>query len=148
MELGIERRTRRAMPRTSSLTSTGRASIGCWREKASRRLISAAPPSAAVWQGATNSSTSGASPRASRSAVRLPITTVSMLLKSCARPPVSSPMASIFCAWASAFWVRRWSVMSTACTKQPMTSPSGVMSGSSVLRAKMRAPAAEVMAYS
>jgi hypothetical protein len=38
------------------------------------------------------------------SATRLPMTTVSMLLKSWARPPVSWPMASIFWAWARAAW--------------------------------------------
>ena len=44
------------------------------------------------------------------------MTTVSMLLKSWASPPVSWPMASIFWAWARAAWVRRCSVTSTECT--------------------------------
>ena len=49
----------------------------------------------------------------------MPVITVSMLLNSCAMPPVSWPTASIFCAWiscssAARFWV-------TSLTKLLMT---------------------------
>ena len=62
-----------------------------------------------------------ASAKASKSALswsasvrksRLPMTTPSKLLKSCAMPPVNCPTASIFCAWRSWFSSLRWSVMS------------------------------------
>ena len=38
--------------------------------------------------------------------------TVRMLLKSCATPPASWPMASIFCDWRNCSSSRRWAVTS------------------------------------
>jgi len=40
------------------------------------------------------------------------LTTCSRLLKSCAMPPVSRPIASIFCTWVSAAWARSRSLIS------------------------------------
>ena len=42
-----------------------------------------------------------------------------MLLKSCAMPPVSWPVASIFWPWRSAISSRSFSVMSTQRTTAP-----------------------------
>ena len=78
--------------------------------------MSSAPRLAACMAGSTKFSVRGSSGWFSLSATRLPMTTVSMLLKSWARPPVSWPMASIFWAWARAAWVRRCSVTSMECT--------------------------------
>lgn len=73
----------------------------CWRANASNRSVSAAArkelPSA-------RSMLESALPgfplcKDCRAISRLPNVTVSKLLKSCATPPVSCPIASIFCAW-------------------------------------------------
>ena len=98
----------RRLPATSLLASIDLGASGCWREKASSRLVSVTArctpcsamslarairvgrgrrlPSAGIWRPIMS---------------RPPITIVSRLLKSCATPPVSWPTASIFCAWRS-----------------------------------------------
>lgn len=73
---------------------------------------------------------------------------VSRLLKSCASPPVSCPIASIFCAWMSAFWCAFCSVMSIESTKKPTTVPCPSRSGTTVLRAWTGRPWALRRAYS
>ena len=59
------------------------------------------------------------------------MTAVSRLLKSCAMPPVSWPIASIFCDWRSISSARRRSAMSrsTSTTRKPPSTrpPSAAM---------------------
>ncbi|MNI69137.1 hypothetical protein D3C73_1248690 [compost metagenome] len=89
---------------SSVLISTGRASSDCRRENASRRWVSAAARWAEAVAVSRKRSRSSTRPMSRRSrtmsnADRMP---VSMLLKSWAMPPVSWPIASIFCDCRSA----------------------------------------------
>ena len=90
------------MPPISSLLSTRSGSSGSERAKDSRRRVSAAArvaPSIALLRCII---TSRRGPLRRRSARSMPpTTTASMLLKSCAMPPVSWPTASIFWTWRS-----------------------------------------------
>ena len=74
----------------------------CLRAKASIRWVSVAPRSAASRALRRNLVMSAplAARRSARS--RLPMIAESRLLKSCATPPVSWPIASIFCEWKKA----------------------------------------------
>ena len=88
------------MPAISRLASTGRGDNGWRRENASSLWVSCAarwPPIRALRSG--RSSAASAHLRSAMS--RLPMMTVSRLLKSWAMPPVSCPIASIFCDWRS-----------------------------------------------
>jgi hypothetical protein len=71
----------------------------CWRAKASSRLVRVAARCVPSRAFSRNRSASSVSPRAVRrfSKCRLPMMTANTLLKSWASPPVSCPMASIFC---------------------------------------------------
>ena len=100
------------MPSTSALRLSG-ASANCWvREKARSWRVSFAARSVAsaakrAWRNILSSSLR-------RSIIsRLPDTTVSRLLKSCAIPPVNWPTASIFCDWTSAVCARSRSATSS-----------------------------------
>ena len=88
------------MPVTMRLASMTCGASGCWREKASSRAVRLAARVVASVAASTNFSTS-VSPRASLRWIRFMalMMTASMLLKSCAMPPVSWPTASIFCIW-------------------------------------------------
>ena len=66
---------------------------GCWRAKDSSRLVSSAPLRAAFWINSSSSRTSARGSSSSSISV-LPMMIMSMLLKSCATPPVSLPSAS------------------------------------------------------
>jgi len=102
-----------AMSRASSVTSTMVGDSVCWRAKASRLRVSVPPRWAASSAGLSRRSNSGSRP-SSRSVAssRLPCTTARRFPKSCAMPPVSLPIASIFCAWRSLSSIERCSVMS------------------------------------
>ena len=94
-----ERSSRSLMPWISARRSTDTARRSCWRAKASSRWVSEAPRSAPCSAPSTSRCRRGSSGRRLRSRSRLPITAISRLLKSCATPPVSWPIVSIFCAW-------------------------------------------------
>ena len=75
-----------------------------------------------------------------RSRSRLPITAISRLLKSCATPPVSWPIVSIFCAWrncscafsrAATSFIRSAVRCSTRCSRVAVSSASAVRSAAS-----------------
>ena len=90
------------MPATRPFTSTGCGASGWRREKARRRAVSAAARRAPlIALSAERRSRAASSGRFRCRISRLPITTWSRLLKSCAMPPVSWPTASIFCACRS-----------------------------------------------
>ena len=127
-------------PSINSLTSTTLGCSGWRRAKASSRRVSSAPRSAAVSASLANSSRPEPLVSSSRSRSRLPITTLSRLLKSCASPPVRLPMASIFIAWrswsstdCSASAARFCSVMSldiaTRYLGRPSSSNTGIFGG-------------------
>ena len=99
-----DRRTRSAIPATSASGSTGFGFSRCRRAKASNRRVSPAARLTDCRARSRKRSASAArpSPVRRRAMSRLPAMPCSMLLKSCARPPVSWPTASIFCACRSA----------------------------------------------
>src|SRR5438045_1615072 len=90
-----ERRSRSWVPATSSFKSTGFGARCCLREKASSCSLSLAP-CRADRAAACTSFSSGSSGRRISSSSRLPRIAASKLLKSCASPETSWPMASIF----------------------------------------------------
>ena len=89
------------MPATSRLSETISGISGCRREKASRRSVSCAARQALPSAADTIGWNSCPEVRRRSMVSRLPRITVSKLLKSCATPPVSWPIVSIFCAWRS-----------------------------------------------
>ena len=92
--------------------------------KASRRLTNSLPCSAArlVMLRILRCSSSSAARLSSRP--RPPITAASKLLKSCAMPPVSLPIASIFWAWINWFSSDRCSVISVSVPANSTGRPS------------------------
>ena len=102
----------------------GEQPLGERRPPAARRASRCRPSAPAVAHRAP-------APASARCRVsRLPMMTVSRLLKSCATPPVSWPMPSIFCACASCSCARcsaicasRRSVMSRVILAKPISSP-------------------------
>ena len=97
-----ERSSRSVMPLTRSGMATATGLRFCRRAKASMRWVRMAPRWAACTALATSGAILGSSPMRRCTSSRLPSTAVSRLLKSCATPPVSWPIASIFCDWKSA----------------------------------------------
>ncbi len=97
------RRISSSRPATRRLASVGSGSSVCWRENASRRWVRAAPRLAEAIAAAARRSSSPVRPWAMRACISsmAPMMPVSRLLKSWARPPVSWPTASIFCACRS-----------------------------------------------
>ncbi len=93
----------RQMPVTAPLRSSSRGRMVSRRPNRSSWRVRLAARSAAVRISPRCSSTSGGRFFAIRASSACMITTVRMLLKSCATPPASCPMASSFCAW------RNWS---------------------------------------
>ena len=75
----------------------------CLREKPSRPCVKLAPPSAALIASVMRSLAAVGMANLLWARSRLPCTTASRLLKSCAMPPVNWPTASIFWAWRSSF---------------------------------------------
>ena len=119
------------MPTISARTSVGSAASSCRRLKASMRCVSTAPRWAACRAFEVSACSLGSAFVPFRTSSRLEMITVSRLLKSCATPPVSLPMASIFCDWKSAsracssfLWASRRSVMSRVILAKPRTLPS------------------------
>ena len=88
-------------PRAAPAMSIGCGSSFCRRAKASRRRTSSLPCSAARLVMPRISRWSSSSSARFSSRPSPPITAASKLLKSCAMPPVSLPIASIFWAWIS-----------------------------------------------
>ncbi len=102
----IERSSRLPMPRTRLPRSVGTTSRSCRRAKASRRCVSAAPRCAPCTAPSTSRVARGSTRHCLRSNSRLPSTAIRRLLKSCATPPVSWPIISVFCTWRSCSSVR------------------------------------------
>ena len=100
----------------SAFTSTGFRSSDWRREKASSRCTSDAARCADWLALSMKRSRSVVRPAATRRRITsmAPVMPWSMLLKSCAMPPVSWPMASIF--W---LWRRRCSDSRRAVTSRP-----------------------------
>ncbi|GJE45352.1 hypothetical protein AEGHOMDF_4546 [Methylobacterium soli] len=94
---------RSSMPLTSVFTLVALGASVCRREKASRRCVRAAARLVAPWAATMYLSTSLRRPCVMRAFIssRLPEMPANRLLKSCARPPVSWPTASIFWDWRS-----------------------------------------------
>jgi len=86
--------------------TTARGRSGCRRAKVSSLRVRPEPLSTARSALSMISCKSGRSDSSASSSCRLPETTVSRLLKSCATPPVSWPTASSLCACASCSSVR------------------------------------------
>ena len=111
------------MPLMSWLTSTALGSSGWRRAKASSRWVRAAARLAAPIALSMKLCTSSYRPsRMRRFTTSIePMMAVSMLLKSCAIPPVSWPIASIFCEWrsASSAWRNASSASRSAVTSRP-----------------------------
>jgi hypothetical protein len=103
-----------AMRVTMSLRSRLADSSGCLRANAIRRRTSSAPRSAASSIVLTISARLGSPATSSVKRSVMAMMAVSMLLKSWAMPPVSCPIASIFCAWRS--WL-------SSCTRSVMSRP-------------------------
>ncbi len=128
------------MPSIRVLRSTATARRSCWRAKASRRWVSEAPRSAPCNAPSTSRRSRGSSGKRLRSSSRLPITAISRLLKSCATPPVSWPMVSIFWACSSCSWafsraetsfISSAVRCSTRCSSVAVSSASAVRSAAS-----------------
>ena len=135
-----ERSSRSTMPWIRARRSTDTARKSCWRAKASSRWVSEAPRSAPWIAPSTSRCRRGSSGRRLRSRSRLPITAISRLLKSCATPPVSWPMVSIFWAWrncscafsrAATAFIRSAVRCSTRCSRVAVNSASAVRSAAS-----------------
>ena len=135
-----ERSSRSLMPWIRARRSTGTARRSCWRANASRRWVSDAPRSAPCSAPSISRCRRGSSGMRLRSRSRLPITAISRLLKSCATPPVSWPMVSIFCAWrncscafsrAATSFIRSAVRCSTRCSSVAVNSASAVRSAAS-----------------
>ena len=90
----------RAAPRSGAAGRSTTGLSGCRREKVSSWRVRLSPRRAAP-RIASMPAAASASVRRRRSISAWPLTIISRLLKSCAMPPVSWPIASIFCAWAS-----------------------------------------------
>ena len=96
----------------------GRGANACRRANDSNCPVSAASRSAPCPARPSSRPISSVRPCSNRRRARsrLPITPCSMLLKSCAMPPVSCPIASIFCACRSASSTASRSA-TAACTR-------------------------------
>ena len=120
------RRSRSDMPVTRRVDgdrSSARAA-GCARRRAGDgRAARRARRRAAPTLASRSSAGSLRSARRRCSDSILPVMTVSRLLKSCAMPPVSWPIASIFCAWRSRSSLARRSVMSRVILAKPIRLP-------------------------
>ena len=101
-----------AVSLTSPLMSISAGCSGCFLAKASRLDVSRAPRSAASLISFATAASCGLSLTPSARISIVPVITVSMLLNSCAMPPVSWPTASIFCAWINCSSARRFWLMS------------------------------------
>ena len=132
-----DRSSRSIMPWISARRSTGTARRSCCRANASRRCVSDAPRSAPCIAPSISRCSRGSSGRRLRNRSRLPITAISRLLKSCATPPVSWPIVSIFCAWrncscafsrAATSFIRSAVRCSTRCSSVAVNSASAVRS--------------------
>ena len=109
-------------PCTQSLTSTVLGASLVLRAKASSWPVSFAPRDAACCAFSMCRCARSSSIRLAASS-RLPPITCNRLLKSCARPAVSCPMASIFCAWRRNCSVSRRLVTSSWLAKKYKSSP-------------------------
>ena len=143
----IVRASRSAICATVPARSIGSMTRSCLRAKASMRWVSVAPRSAAMRALARNCEMSWPCARRRSARSRLPRMAESRLLKSCATPPVSLPMASIFCDWkkascvlSSASCASRRSVRSRVILVKPISSPSGLRIGSMTTVAQKREP--------
>ena len=114
----------------TSLRNAFRSSVlisSCWaRAKASSCLVMPAPRCAELRIPSSIRLSRSSSPRLRIARSVAPRIAVSKLLKSCARPPVSWPSASIFCARnncsrnsSSLRWVSRFSLMSRVILAKP-----------------------------
>ena len=128
-----------AVPASSPAGSIVLGSSGCLRAKASRRSVSSAasrPVSRASSISVRRSSCGGVSASSSSRSID---STASRLLKSCATPPVSWPIASIFWTWCSSAWADCRSVTSSA-TPLHTTAPSSRRAGRAIRCIQRSAP--------
>ena len=144
------RRNIGSSPASSAFRSTTFGASACLRAKASRRCVRSAPRCAAVVIISASTRWRASSRFSSVSSSALPITTVSRLLKSCATPPVSWPIASRRCDWRNRSFS---SPMSSRCCcndcavwfNTRIRSPSSPLGNGVVMRAA-RSPAASRLA--
>ena len=113
------RRSMSSMSASSRFTLTLSGDRDCWRANARSLRVRVAARST-LCRPPSMSSCTWVSPRSSRRAMRrrLLITTASMLLKSCAMPPVSWPMAS-------SFWICR--SCTSVCSRRFISASSFVL---------------------
>ncbi|MNX89278.1 hypothetical protein D3C86_1212850 [compost metagenome] len=109
-----ERRSRSSMPVTKREILMTRGSSAWRRPKASSWLASFAPRWTPASAFSSRLSARSLPITSLESNCRLPAITCRRLLKSCATPPVSWPMDSIFCACCRAFSVWRRSAISAS----------------------------------
>ena len=139
------RRSTVSKPRMIPLRLRVSACSGCWRANASSCWVRRAPRSIA--RRIDSSVRVSPSPRCMFNTSRPLDSTDNRLLKSCATPPVSWPMDSIFCAWNSAIFAFSsassaffFSVRSRVILAKPSSSPSSPRMASSTACAQNREP--------
>ena len=103
-------------------------------------LVSAAARSAALSISSMSSRNGSPARSAPSTSSPWPVIAVSRLLKSCATPPASRPMASIFCASTSCSCARRSSVTSSAIPTVRTTLPDASRTGDTRLRTQRTDP--------
>ncbi len=139
--------SRSVIPRSRSGIAQGCGSRRCLRAKESIRWVRLAPRWAASRAFCKRSAVRWSPGRRFFSSPRLPMITVSRLLKSWATPPVRCPRDSIFWAWNSSWRARsssrsasiRW-VMSRVTLAKPISRPSLSRIGSITTLAQKRLP--------
>ena len=115
----------RLLQRTRGRSGAAPASGGGRRRAAAGRARCPARPRAWSCRGCAAARRRGWRARSIR--LKPPMTAASRLLKSCAMPPVSLPIASIFCAWISWLSSERCSLMSVSVPANSTGRPVAIL---------------------